>query len=139
MFQFYFLLIAVRFSQHHLLKRLSFPSVYSCLLYHWPEVCAFVSGLSYVFHWSIFLTCSIDLNFVYNNKNRKQSICPWMSEWLNSDTSLPWNTSQQWKGRSYWFGQQLVWISEAFSKYYTLQYLFNMTKFRNNRIVVAGV
>ena len=90
MFQFYFLLIAVQFSQSHLLKRLSFPSVYSCLLYHRliDQKCVLL--------FLGFLTCSIDLYFSHVpliwtlfiiDKNRKQSICPWVSEWLNSDTS----------------------------------------------------
>ena len=48
-----------------------------------------------------------------------------LSEWMVELWYIPWNTSQRWKGRNYGFGQQLVWISEAFhSKYYTLQYLF---------------
>ena len=50
--------VAVQVSQHHLLKRLSLPL---CIfmpplskLRH-PQVHGFVSGLSILFHWSIFL------------------------------------------------------------------------------------
>ena len=50
--------VAVQFSQHHLLKRLSLPhciflSPLSKIRY--PYVCGFISGLSILFHWSIFL------------------------------------------------------------------------------------
>ena len=50
--------IAVQFSQHHLLKRLSLPH---CIFLHplskirCPQVHKFISGLSIFFHWSIFL------------------------------------------------------------------------------------
>ena len=50
--------VAVLFSQHHLLKRLSFLH---CLCLpplskiRWPYVSGFNSGLSILFHWSIFL------------------------------------------------------------------------------------
>ena len=127
MFQFYFLLIAVQFSQSHLLKRLSFPSVYSCLLYHRliDQKCVLL--------FLGFLTCSVDLYFSHVpliwtlfiiDKNRKQSICPWVNEWLNSDTSHEILLSDE-KEETMDLGKQLVWISEAFhSKYYTLQYLF---------------
>ena len=50
--------VAVQFSQHYLLKRLSF--LHSIFLpplskIRWPYVCGFISGLSILFHWSIFL------------------------------------------------------------------------------------
>ena len=50
--------VAVLFSQHHVLKRLSF--LHCMVLSHLskircPEVCGFISGLSILFHWSIFL------------------------------------------------------------------------------------
>ena len=51
--------VAVQFSQHHLLKRLPFPH---CIFLpplskiRCPEVCGFISGLSILFHWSIFHT-----------------------------------------------------------------------------------
>ena len=51
--------IADQFSQHHLLKRLSFLH---CIFLpplskiRCPEVCGFISGLSLLFHWSIFLS-----------------------------------------------------------------------------------
>ena len=50
--------LAVQFSQHHLLKRLSFPHCIflpplSKIMY--PQVQGFISGLSILFHWSIFL------------------------------------------------------------------------------------
>ena len=50
--------VAVQFSQHHLLKRLSLPH---CIFLpplskiRYPEVHGFISGLSFLFHWSIFL------------------------------------------------------------------------------------
>ena len=49
---------AVHFSQHHLLKRLSLP--YCIFLpplskIRYPQVHVFISGLSILFHWSIFL------------------------------------------------------------------------------------
>ena len=50
--------VAVQFSQHNLLKTLSLPH---CILLpplskiRYPQVCVFISGLSILFHWSIFL------------------------------------------------------------------------------------
>ena len=50
--------VAVQFSQHHLLKRLSLPH---CIFFpplskiRYPSVHGFISGLSILFHWSIFL------------------------------------------------------------------------------------
>ena len=50
--------VAVQFSQHHLLKRQSFLH---CILLpplskiRWPYVHGFISGLSILFHWTIFL------------------------------------------------------------------------------------
>ena len=50
--------VAVQFSQHHLLKRLSFlhwmflPPLSTV---RWPYVCGFISGFSILFLWSIFL------------------------------------------------------------------------------------
>ena len=50
--------VAVQLSQHHLLKRLSFLH---CIFLpplskiRWPYVCGFISGLSILFHGSIFL------------------------------------------------------------------------------------
>ena len=50
--------VAVQFSQHHLLKRLSLPH---CIFLpplskiSYPEMHGFISGLSILFHWSIFL------------------------------------------------------------------------------------
>ena len=56
--KFILLYVAVQFSKHHLLKRLSFPpciflpclSKISC-----PQVRGFISGLFILFHWSVFL------------------------------------------------------------------------------------
>ena len=50
--------VAVQFSQHHLLKRLSLPQY--IFLPHlsktrYPQVHGFISGFSILFHWSIFL------------------------------------------------------------------------------------
>ena len=50
--------IAVQFSQHHLLKRLYFPHCIflpSLSKIRYPWVHGFISGLSILFHWSIFL------------------------------------------------------------------------------------
>ena len=50
--------IAVQFSQHHLLKRLS---LHYCIFLlplskiRYPQVCGFISGFAISFHWSIFL------------------------------------------------------------------------------------
>ena len=50
--------IAVQFSQHHLLKRLSLPH---CIFLpplskiRYPQVDGFISGLPILFYWSIFL------------------------------------------------------------------------------------
>ena len=50
--------VAVQFSQHHLLKRLSLPH---CIFLaplskiRYASVHGFISGLSILFHWSIFL------------------------------------------------------------------------------------
>ena len=50
--------VAVPFSQHHLLKRLSFLHCI-CLpplsKIRWPYVRGFISGLSILYHWPIFL------------------------------------------------------------------------------------
>ena len=50
--------VAVQFSQHHLSKRLSLPHCISLpplLKIRYPQVLRFVSGLSILFHWPIFL------------------------------------------------------------------------------------
>ena len=50
--------VAVQFSQNHLLKKLSLPH---CIFLpplskiRYPQVHGFISGLSILFHWSIFL------------------------------------------------------------------------------------
>ena len=50
--------VAIQFSQQHLLRRLSFPH---CIFLpplskiRYPKVHGFTSGLSILFHWSIFL------------------------------------------------------------------------------------
>ena len=55
---FSFVHVAVQFSQHYLLKKLSF---HHCVLLpplskiRWPYVCGFISGFSILFHWSILL------------------------------------------------------------------------------------
>ena len=57
-FNFILLHVAVQFSQHHLSKRLSLPH---CIFLpplskiRYPQVHGFISGLSILFHWSIFL------------------------------------------------------------------------------------
>ena len=50
--------VAVQFSQHHLLKRLSLPHCIflpSLSKIRYPLVHGFISRLSTLFHWSIFL------------------------------------------------------------------------------------
>ena len=49
--------VAVQFSQNHLLKRLSLPHYIILPLskIRYPQVHGFISGLSILFHWSIFL------------------------------------------------------------------------------------
>ena len=55
---FIFLYVTIQFSQHHLLKRLSFfhwiffPAL---LKMSWPYSCGAISGFSTVFHWSMCL------------------------------------------------------------------------------------
>ena len=52
------LYVAVQFSHHHLLKRLSLPHCIFLLplsKISYPLVHGFISGLSILFHWSIFL------------------------------------------------------------------------------------
>ena len=55
---FILLLVAVQFSQHHLLKRLSLPH---CMFLpplskiRYSSVHGLISGLSILFHWSLFL------------------------------------------------------------------------------------
>ena len=49
---------AVQLSEHHLLKRLSFlHCIFLPLLLeiNWPQVCGFISGLSILFHWPIYM------------------------------------------------------------------------------------
>ena len=56
-YNFVLLYVAVRFSQHHLLKRLSLPH---CIFLpplsklRDPKMHGFISGVSILFHWSIF-------------------------------------------------------------------------------------
>ena len=57
-YNFILLHVAVQFSQHYLLKRLSFLHCISLpplSKIRWPYVRGFISGLSILFHWSIFL------------------------------------------------------------------------------------
>ena len=69
---------AVQFSQHHLLKRLSLPH---CILLppvsklRSPQVQRFISGLSVLFHWSVFVFVPVpyclDSSFVVSPEVRK--------------------------------------------------------------------
>ena len=54
---FILLQVAVQSSEHHLLKSCHCLIVYSCLLCQkcYPQVHGFISGLSVLLHWSIFL------------------------------------------------------------------------------------
>ena len=72
--------VVVQFSQHHLLKRLSLPhciflSPLSRIRY--PQVHGFLSELSILFHWSIFLllcqyhTVLMTVALQYNLKSRR--------------------------------------------------------------------
>ena len=77
---FIILYVAVQFSQHHLLKRLSLPH---CIFLpplskiRHPEVHGFISGLSILFHLSIFLflcqyhTVLVTVALQYNLKSGK--------------------------------------------------------------------
>ena len=70
--------VAVPFSQHHLLRRL--PLLH-CIFLHplskirYPQVHGFISGLSILFHWSVFLFLSqyytflMTLTFQYSLKS----------------------------------------------------------------------
>ena len=71
--------VTVQFSQHHLLKKLSLP----CCIFlpplskiRYPQVHGFISGLSVVFHWSVFLflcqyhTILMTVSLQYNLKSR---------------------------------------------------------------------
>ena len=52
------LYVTVQLSQHHLLKRLSLPHrifLHPLSKISYPQVRKFISGLSILFHWSIFL------------------------------------------------------------------------------------
>ena len=71
--------VAVQFSQHPLLKRLSLPH---CIFLpplskiRYPQVCGFISGLSILFHWyiSVFVPvpyCLDDCSFVGYSEVRK--------------------------------------------------------------------
>ena len=73
--------VAVQFSQHNLLKRLSLPhciflSPLSKISY--PQVHGFISGLSILFHWSTFLflcqyhTVLMTVALQYNPKSLRQ-------------------------------------------------------------------
>ena len=53
--------VAVQFSQHHLLKRLSFPHyIFLALLSYinWPYMCGFISGHSILYDWFVCLYTS---------------------------------------------------------------------------------
>ena len=75
---FILLYVAVQFSQHHLLKRLCLPYCIFLLplsKIRDPQVHGFFSGLSILFHWSIFLflcqhhTVSMTIALDYNTKS----------------------------------------------------------------------
>ena len=74
---FFLLHIAVQFSQQHLLKRLRYTIVYSCLLVKQKvlTVHGYISGLSASFHWSVFLFlcqyCLGGCSFVVQSEVRK--------------------------------------------------------------------
>ena len=72
------LYVAIQFSQHHLLKRLSLPHcIFLPLLskIRYPQVPGFISELSILFHWSIFLflcqyhTVLMTVSLQYNLKS----------------------------------------------------------------------
>ena len=77
-YNFILLYVAVQFSQHHLLKKLSLPH---CMFLpplskiRQPQVCGSICGLSILFHWSIFLflcqyhTVLMTVVFQYNLKS----------------------------------------------------------------------
>ena len=68
--------VSVQFSQHHLLKRLSLPHgiLLSLSKIRYPQVHGFISGLSILFHWSIYLFfcwCHTDLMTIALQYNLK--------------------------------------------------------------------
>ena len=72
--------VAVPFSQQHLLKRLSLPHCFflpSLSKIRYPQVHGFISGLSILFHWSVFLllcqyhTVLMPVALQYNLKSRR--------------------------------------------------------------------
>ena len=96
---FIFLQVVDQFSQHHLLKRLS---LLHCIFLlplskvRCPYVCGFISGLSILFHWPIFL-----------------SLCQYHT------VLMTWLCSRAWSQAS-WFLQfhssfsRLLWLCEVF-------------------------
>ena len=75
--------VALQFSQHHLLKKLSLPH---CIFFphlskiRYPQVHEFISGVSILFCWSIFLflcqyhTVLMTVALQYNLKSRRLSL-----------------------------------------------------------------
>ena len=88
--------VAVQFSQHHLLKKLSSPH---CIFLpplskiRYPLVHGFISGLSVFFHWSIFLflcQCQTVLMTVALSASSVIQSCPTLCNPMNrSMTGLP--------------------------------------------------
>ena len=101
-----FILLQVvdQFSQHHLLKRLSFL----CCIFLSPlskircaQVCGFISGLSTRFHWSIFLSLC---------QYHTVLVTVALSYSLKSDRLIP--------PVSFFF-QRLLWLFEVFLHFHT--------------------
>ena len=91
-----FILLQVvdQFSQHHLLKRLS---LIHCIFLprlskiRCPYVCGFISGLSILFHWSIFLSvCQYILSWWLWLCSRAWSQVGWFLQFHSSFLRLLW-------------------------------------------------
>lgn len=54
---------------------------------------------------------NVHSSFISNSPRWKLAQCPLTGEWLNLATLISWNTTQEQKGRNYWYMQQWGWIS----------------------------
>ena len=92
-YSFILLQVVDQFSQHHLLKRLSFlHGIFLSPLskIRCPWVCGFISGLSILFHWSIFLCTSTILSWWLWTCSRAWSQAGWFLQFHSSFSGLLW-------------------------------------------------
>ena len=133
--------VAVQFSQHHLLKRLSFLHCIflpPLLKTRWPYVRGFISGLSILFHWSIFLflcqyhtvlttvasNCLLFCNSAWESKKNKAFMI-WMgASWPPSAAwkFLPWPSSK----------------STILKPHFALEFAGNLCKTAGNIAIIVG-